>query len=95
MPLVKYDHTNSTRDVVELFYNTWHVVTRSVVRAGPRSVSWVIYADLLGTGRVPSSIVAGGVCDNELQARSAIRGRFELWTLTGPAAMHAIGPAGF
>jgi len=84
---------NSAQVARELFYATWKVVTRSVLRNGPESVSWVICADLAGTGELPRSIVAGGVCNNEPEAREAMRQRYELWTLTGPTAMRVLGRA--
>jgi hypothetical protein len=79
----------------ELFHRTWKICTRTVLRNGPRSVSWVIYADLDDTGELPRSIVAGGICDTEAQARAAMRRHFELWTLTGPTAMQVLGRAGW
>jgi hypothetical protein len=75
----------------ELFHRTWHVVTRSILRSGPASVSWVICADLAGSGQIPRDIVAGGVCNNEPEAREAMRQRYELWILSGPSAMRVLG----
>jgi hypothetical protein len=75
----------------ELFHRTWKITTRTIVRNGPRSVSWVICADLAGTGQLPDTIVAGGVCDTEPQARAAITRRYEHWNAEGPSAMRVIG----
>lgn len=71
----------------QLFHATWHVATRAVIRTGPRSVSWVIYADPHGHGRIPDVIVAGGVADTRAQADEAMTRSFELWTIAGPAGM--------
>jgi hypothetical protein len=51
----------------------------------------VICADLAGAGQIPRDIVAGGVCNNEPEAREAMRQRYELWTLSGPSAMRVLG----
>jgi hypothetical protein len=79
----------------ELFHRAWHVATRTVLRNGPESVTWAIYADLDGHGIIPWALVAGGVCNNEPEANEAMRQRFELWTLTGPTAMRVLGRAGW
>ena len=86
----------------ELFFATWHVATRTVVREGPASVSWIVYADLEGDGKIPSRIVAGGVVDSRgalpgadlrTVADARIARRFNLWTIAGPAGM--VGRAGW
>jgi len=82
---------SSAQVAKELFMRTWGVPTRTVLRNGPESVSWIICADLSGAGELPRNIVAGGVCNNEPEAREAMRQRFELWTLTGPTAMQVLG----
>lgn len=79
----------------ELFQRVWHLPTRSILRTGPESVTWAIYADLDGRGRIPATLVAGGVCNNEPEAREAMRQKFALWTVTGPTAMQALGRAGW
>ena len=84
---------SSAQVACELFFATWHVCTRSVLRHGSESVSWIICADVDGSGELPRNIVAGGVCDNEPQAREAMRRHYELWTLSGPTAMRVLGRA--
>jgi hypothetical protein len=86
---------SSVQRAKELFHRTWKITTRSILRNGPRSVSWIVCADLDGTGELPRNIVAAGVCDTEAQAREAMRQRFELWTLTGPTAMRVLGRSGW
>jgi hypothetical protein len=86
---------NSLQVAKELFHRTWSVPTRTILREGPESVTWVIYADLHNEGVIPRALVAGGVCNNEPEAREAMRQRFELWTLTGPTAMRVLGRAGW
>ena len=82
---------NATQAAKELFFRTWKIATRSVLRTGPKSVSWIVCADLDGTGELAQDIVAGGVCDTAAQAREAMRQHFELWTVTGPTAMRVLG----
>ena len=77
----------------DLFYRTWHVCTRTVVRTGPRSVSWVVFADLDGSGKIPTQRVAAGVCSTRAQADAAMARWFRLWTIAGPAGM--VGRAGW
>jgi hypothetical protein len=77
----------------ERFYRVRQICTRSLLTYSPRSVTWTIRADLDGTGELPRTIVAGGVCETRAQAREAMRQRFELWTLNGPTAMRVLGRA--
>ena len=86
---------SAARAACERFYRVRRIGTRSLLHFGPRSVSWTICADLDGAGELPRSIVAGGVCETEAQAREAMRQRYELWTLSGPAAMRVLGRAGW
>jgi hypothetical protein len=79
----------------ELFHRTWHIATRSIVRNGPESVSWAIYADLKGDGQIPRALVAGGVCNNEPEAHEAMRKKYELWTVTGMAELEPVTRAGW
>jgi len=86
---------SAARAACERFYRVRQIATRSILTHGPRSVTWTICADLDGTGELPRNIVAAGVCDTEAQAREAMRQRYELWTLSGPAAMRVLGRAGW
>jgi D-aminopeptidase len=88
-------HQNTLQVARELFHRTWKIVTRTIVRSGPESVTWAIYADLEGHGGIPVALVAGGVCNNEPEAHEAMRQHFELWTVTGPTAMLVLGRAGW
>lgn len=85
----------AARAACERFYRVHRIGPRSLLHFGPRSVTWTICADLDGTGELPRSIVAGGVCESEGQAREAMRQRYELWTLNGPTAMRVLGRAGW
>lgn len=77
----------------ELFFQTWRVATRTVLRNGPHTASWIICADLDGSGELPRTIVAAGVCDTEGQARRAMRRHYERWILTGTTGMSVGGRA--
>jgi hypothetical protein len=77
----------------ERFYRVRQIATRSILTHSARSVRWIICADLAGSGELARDIVAGGVCETEAQAREAMRQRYELWTLSGPAAMRVLGRA--
>jgi hypothetical protein len=79
----------------ERFHRVRQIATRTILTHGSRTITWTICADLSGTGELPRSIVAGGYCETEPQAREAMRQRFELWTLSGPAAMRVLGRAGW
>ena len=84
---------SSVQVAAELFYQTWHVATLREIRHGAESVTWRICADVAGDGQIPTAIVAGGVCNNAPEAREAMRQHYELWTVTGPAAMRVLGRA--
>lgn len=84
---------SAARAACERFYRVRQIATRSLLHFGPRPVTWTICADLAGTGELPRTIVGGGVCETEAQVREAMRQRYELWTLSGPAAMRVLGRA--